>query len=220
MRKLLHFSLFLLCGLQSFAQDDLQKELKKYVPKFGIKAGYNVAKLTGSTPSFDPSTAGGFNTAVFYSPVTNGIGYRTELVFSRQGFSYTETGNKETVLQDYVYMPHLTTFTIAKKVQLQAGGQIGYLLSAKKDEAKTPAEEQSFADQMNRLDFGAAVGVEVYPVAGFIIAARYNVSTTNPYKAAESGTFPGSINPYPLPVNPADFKGKNAVLQFSVGYRF
>lgn len=194
-----------------------KKELNDMKPKIGIKAGYNFAKVNGTTANFSPKSNNGFMVAGFFAPKSKGLGYRTELVFSRQGFSFDESGKMQDVAQDYIYMPHLTTFTIASKVQLQAGGQIGYLLNAKKTSSGSNSSEQ-VTDYMNRIDYGFAGGVEIYPFKGLLIGGRYNVGFSNIYKtSAYSTTLPGS---YPLPFNPNDVKGKNAVVQFFAGYRF
>jgi hypothetical protein len=208
--------------------DDIMKKMAKEMKrKVGIKVGYNVAKILGSANNFSPKNQNGFMVSGFYAPASKGLGYRTELIFSRQGFSFDESGKMQNVSQDYIYMPHFTTFTIAKKVQLQAGGQVGYLLNAKKSpETKTTSgseQEQQITDFMNRVDYGAAVGVEVYPFKGLIIGGRYNVSMGNIYKKYETmgSTTPTPMPvPYPLPVNPNDFKGRNAVVQFFIGYTF
>ena len=195
-----------------------QKEMKSYKPKLGLKAGYNFAKVTGSTPNFSPKTNNGFMIAGFFAPQSKGIGYRTELIFSRQGFSFDESGKMQDVTQDYIYMPHLTTFTIAKKVQLQAGGQVGYLLNAKKS-SSSQSEEEKVTEYMNRFDYGFAGGIEIYPFKGLLIGGRYNVSLGNIYKTSSYTSSPSPI-PNPLPFNPEEVKGKNAVVQFFVGYRF
>jgi hypothetical protein len=51
-----------------------------------------------------------------------------------------------------------------------------------------------------------------------LIGGRYNVSLGNIYKTSASSTT--SPIPNPLPFNPEEVKGKNAVVQFFVGYRF
>jgi hypothetical protein len=118
-------------------------------------------------------------------------------------------------------MPHLTTFTIAKKVQLQAGGQIGYLLNAKTDSGAAQSKEDEMVKYMNRIDYGAAAGVEIYPFKGLIVGARYNVSLGSLYKKyTEEASGSPTPMPLPLPFNPADFKGKNAIVQFFIGYQF
>jgi hypothetical protein len=198
-----------------------QKDMKEMKPKIGIKAGYNFAKITGSTTSFSPKSNNGFMIAGFFAPQSKGIGYRTELIFSRQGFSFDESGKLQNVSQDYIYMPHLTTFTIAKKVQLQAGGQVGYLLNAKKSSSGESSSE-AVTEYMNRFDYGFAGGIEIYPFKGLLIGGRYNISLGNIYNTSSfSSTTPTPTPmPSPLPFNPEEVKGKNAVVQFFVGYRF
>ena len=196
----------------------LKKSMDDSRPKFGLKAGYNIAKVKGSTPSFSPDNQNGFMVGAFFSPATKGLGYRTELVFSRQGFSFDEDGQVQDVTQDYIYLPNFTTFTIAGKVQLQAGAQIGYLLNAEKKSSS--GSESDVMEYMNRFDYGFAGGVEVYPFKGLLVGARYNVSLGSVYKQYESSaTNPMPIG-YPFPFTPNDIKGKNAVVQFFAGYRF
>ena len=196
----------------------LKKAADEARPKFGLKGGYNIARVKGSTPSFSPDNQNGFMVAAFYAPATKGVGYRSEVVFSRQGFSFDESGKMQEVTQDYIYLPNFTTFTIAKKVQLQAGAQIGYLLNAEKKSSS--GTEDDVMEYMNRFDYGFAGGIEVYPFKGLLVGARYNVSLGSVYKQYENaGTNPMPIG-YPFPFTPNDIKGKNAVVQFFAGYRF
>ena len=107
------------------------KETKEMKPKFGIKTGYNIAKVTGSTPDYSPDIKNGFMVSAFYSSANeSGFGYRSEIVFSRQGFGFDDAGKKTSVTNDYIYLPQFTTFGITKFAQLQAGGQIGYLIKS------------------------------------------------------------------------------------------
>jgi hypothetical protein len=223
------FYLFLLSALlgNSFLQaqapeETIAKETKKWKPRLGVAFGYNIPQLRGATPDFKPRGKNGFNLAAFYAPSSKGLGYRTEIIFSRQGFSFDDSSRLQQVSQDYIYMPHLTTFTIAQRVQLQAGGQIGYLLHAKKqvETSERNAEEQQITHLMNRFDYGATLGLEVYPFKGLIIGARYNISLGNPYKKYQEPGAGTSQIPLPLPFNPADFKGKTGVIRLFVGYRF
>ena len=200
-----------------------QKEMKKNKPKLGLKAGFNYAKVTGTKmQDFDPRSHSGFMVSAFYAPVPRGgKGFRTEVVFSRQGFAFDQSGKMQNVTQDYIYLPQLTTFSIGKWVQLQAGGQIGFLLNAQKKAAdESNGSQSNVADYMNKLDYGVACGLEIYPVGGLIIGGRYNVGLGNVYKQYNTaGNTPTPI-PSPLPFNPAEMKGKNAVVQIFIGYRF
>jgi hypothetical protein len=208
-------------GLQDAQGPNLSKAFKDMddtQPRFGIKAGYNVAKVTGSTTSYSPDTKNGFMVAAFYSPATkSGFGYRSELVFSRQGFGFDEGGTKNSITSDYLYLPQFTTFGITKFVQLQVGGQIGYLLKSSKEKS-SESKSQDITSFANRIDYGAAAGVEVYPFKGLILGGRYNFSFGDAYKQQPTGTT--TPIPNPLPFNPSDVKGKNAVINFFVGYRF
>lgn len=203
-----------------------EKQMKAMKPKVGIKVGYNYAKLAGSSmQSFNPKGHSGFMVSGFYATGQTGVGYRSELIFSRQGFSYDDNGKMQNIGQDYIFMPHLTTFSIGRFVQLQAGMQVGYLISATKtsdQKSTTGTDDQvNVTDYMNRIDYGATGGIEVYPFAGIIIGGRYNMSLGNMYKQDYTAPTTGNIPmPSPFPFNPSDVKTKNAVIQIFVGYKF
>ncbi|HZF64837.1 MAG TPA: outer membrane beta-barrel protein [Chitinophagaceae bacterium] len=189
---------------------DLANEYKR---KLGIKAGHNWSYLSGSTNGFNKDSKTGFMFGAFFAPASKGIGYRSEVIFSRQGYSFEEGGKNTDVLNDYIYLPQLTTFTIAKKLQLQLGAQVGFLLNAKKSSA---VKDTTITGLMNRIDYGFAGGVEIYPFKGLLVGGRYNLGLGKLYKRYEQA---GS-NPYPLPFNPENTDFKNGVVQLFVGYRF
>jgi hypothetical protein len=198
----------------AFSQDfDISKEKKEFKSKAGIKAGYNINRLAGETPNVQFNNKSGFMVGGFFSPSNKGgFGYRSELVFSRQGFSFDENGSRQDVQTDYIYLPQLTTFSIGNFLQLQAGGQIGYLLKSSIQSEETNTEEQKITETMNRLDAGAAFGFEIYPFKRLIIGSRYNVSFGRLFEQEMS-------RPSPLPFDPSKVKGRNAVLQFFAGVR-
>lgn len=185
---------------------------KDFMSKAGIKLGYNINRLAGQSVDLRFRNKSGFMIAGYFSPSTKGLGYRTELVFSRQGFSYDDNGTRQDVQTDYLYLPQFTTFSIGNVFQLQVGGQIGYLLKS----SATPKGSSSGDDVtefMNRLDYGAAFGFEVYPIKRLIIGSRYNMSFGNLYEQDPSAMAS------PFPFMPSDVKGRNAVLQFFVGVK-
>lgn len=217
MKKLFTIGLCLAIAIGASAQDSdakaAKKEKKKYKTEYGIKAGYNFSKPT-SAESFKPDNRSGFMIAGFISPPTHGIiGYRSELIFSRQGFGYDDDGQKQNVQQDYIYMPHFTTINIKRVVQFQVGMQVGYLISSTNSQ-KENSNNTKLNDYFNRIDYGFAGGVEVYPFKGIIIGGRYNGSLGKLYKE-QSATVPS-----PFPFNPNDLKTKNAVIQVFAGYKF
>jgi opacity protein-like surface antigen len=209
MKKIFILAIIVTAAISVSAQSS--KESK---PKIGIKAGYNFSNVIGSQSSFDPKHNNGYMVAVAFAPtIKNGLGYRGELVYSKQGYSFDDGGKNTDVMNDYLYMPHLMTYTIAKVVQIQAGAQVGVLLNAKKSSG---GKDSVITDLMNRFDYGFAGGVEVYPFKGLIIGARYNLGLGKMYKQYEQT----STTPYPLPFDPSTTNLKNGILQLFLGYRF
>ncbi|HQY18994.1 MAG TPA: outer membrane beta-barrel protein, partial [Ferruginibacter sp.] len=137
---------------------------------------------------------------------------RTELIFSRQGYDYknaTTTGN---VNMDYIQMGQLMSINITKYFSLMLGAQTSYLISAQADSSTGTGSgpEKSIMDLYNRIDYGYAVGVEIHPVLGLIIGARYNVSLAKVYKDLQNMQAPSFTSQ----------DAKNNVIQISVGWRF
>jgi hypothetical protein len=207
------FSTCTFCGAQ---ENELAKAKKEFKSKAGIKAGYNINKLAGQSADVKFGNKSGFMVGGFFSPSFKGIlGFRTELVFTRQGFSYDDDGTKQEVQTDYIYLPQLTTFSIGNFFQLQVGGQIGYLLKSSAEPQNSSGEKEDITEFFNRLDYGAAFGFEVYPFKRLILGSRYNMSFGSVYEQE-----PPTGIPSPFPFTPQDVKGRNAVLQFFAGFRF
>ncbi|GAC1422359.1 MAG: hypothetical protein NVS1B13_11150 [Flavisolibacter sp.] len=192
------------------------KPPKNMKTALGVKAGYVWSYATADQAGVNLNSKSGYMLGVFLSPPrTRVVGYRTEFVFSRQGYSYDDGGKNTSILNDYIYFPQLTTFSIGKVFQLQIGGQIGYLVNAKKTSATT---DSSVANLMNRLDYGFAAGFELNPVGGLIIGSRYNLGLGKLYKQYQSSSSGGM--PYPLPFNPQTTNLKNGTIHVYVGFTF
>jgi hypothetical protein len=182
---------------------------------FGLKGGLNFAKVTkASNINADNST--GFHAGVFLAPETKSvIGYRTELIFSRQGYDFKNANTTGSVKLDYILLPQLMQINITKYVSLQIGAQMAYLLSANADSSRAStgnAQVDDLIDLFNRFDYGAAGGVEIHPFKGLLIGARMNISFGNLYKD------PASIAARPNFFPSVD--AKNNVVQVFAGYKF
>ena len=216
MKTISALSLFVLLSITSKAQSKSSDEDNSNGRKsqFGVLAGYNWSYITGEKAGFNSNTKNGYMAGVYFTPSSAGVvGYKTQIVYSRQGYTFDNDGMNTEVMNDYIYLPQFTTITIAKRFQLQAGAQIGFLLNAKKT---SDNKDSSIANLMNRLDYGFAGGIEVNPIQHFIIGGRYNLGLGKLYKHYQEST----SNPYPLPFNPETTNFKNAVVQFYLGYRF
>jgi len=185
--------------------------------QIGIKAGLNFANVTNAS-DINASSQTGFLIGLYLAPPSKGlISSRTELVFSRQGYSYASNTNTGNVNLDYILLPQLMGINITKLVQLQIGFQMAFLINAKADSNTASNSTNPYAKMMdyyNKFDYGFAGGVEVHPFKGLLIGARYNLSLGNLYKDPSS---------YP-PGTPPDFipkvDVKNNVLQLYAGWTF
>lgn len=183
---------------------------------FGIKGGLNFANVTNAE-SINSSTHTGFMAGIFLAPPSSGvIGFRSELMYSRQGFDFETNTNTGTVNLDYILLPQLTTINIGKVASLMLGFQMAFLVNAKEktDDTSGSNPAADIMEYYNRFDYGAAGGIEIFPFKGLLVGARMNISFGKLMKNPESVT-PGS----PASMVP-DVDLKNNVVQVYLGYRF
>jgi Outer membrane protein beta-barrel domain len=185
--------------------------------QIGIKAGINFANVTKAS-DINASSQTGFLVGIYLAPPSKGlISSRTELVYSRQGYSYESNTNTGNVNLDYILLPQLMGINITKFVQIQLGFQMAFLVNAKVDSNTTSSMNNPYGkvmDYYNKFDYGFAGGVEVHPVMGLIIGARYNISFGNLYK--DPSSYPPGTTPDFIPTVDV----KNNVLQLYAGWTF
>jgi hypothetical protein len=142
------------------------------------------------------------------------MGFRSEFLFSRQGYDFGSNTKTGSVQLDYIIMPSLMVINLGKIAQIQAGAQVSYLLKANVAGASTgdPATDK-ILDLFNRFDYGLAGGFEITPFKGFLIGARINLSFGNLYK--DPSTTAGGTPSFFPSVN-----AKNNVFQLYTGYLF
>ena len=188
----------------------------------GLKAGLNFADVTNAS-SINNSNRSGFMAGVFLAPQSKSIlSSRTELIYSRQGYNYKSNTNTGNVNLDYIILPQLMGINITKFVQIQIGAQMAFLINAKVDSSNSTGSGGSspygkIMDYYNRFDYGFAGGIEIHPVKGLLIGARYNISLGNLYKdpsTFSSGTTPTSTDFIPK------VDAKNNVVQVFAGWIF
>ncbi len=177
----------------------------------GVKAGLNFANVS-NTAGFSNSSRTGYMIGGYISPKAKKLlGFRSELILSRQGYDYKTNSNTGNVNLDYLLLPQLITLNFTKKFQVHAGGQAAFLLNAKVD-STNGNNSGSLFDYFNRFDYGLAGGAEVSPISGLFIGARINVSFNSANKEAPpGGSWPGFI---------PRLDAKNNVVQLYAGWRF
>lgn len=189
-------------------------------PQFGLKAGINFANVTNAS-SINSSHQSGFHGGIFLAPPSKGIlSSRTELLYSRQGYSYSSGSNTGNVNLDYITLPQYMSIRITKFFEIQLGMHMAYLVNAKADSSNNTmstgnAQADKIMSYYNRFDYGFGAGIEVHPVSGLLIGARINIGLNSVYKnyseIATSGTPPSFVPKVDV---------KNNLLQLSAGWIF
>ncbi|ESU22929.1 hypothetical protein FEDK69T_17080 [Flavobacterium enshiense DK69] len=184
--------------------------------RFGMKGGMNVATLTGDeedTKSLIGVHVGGF----VECRVNDKFAIQPELLFSMQGtkYEYSEFDGfdtydvEEKLKLNYLNIPIMVKYYATEKFNIEAGPQVGFLLSAK-DEYDVSSSfgsasgEENVKDFVKSVDFGLNLGVGFDFTDNIFAGARYNFGLSN-------------INDYG---DDDDFKSYNGVFSLSAGYKF
>jgi hypothetical protein len=198
----------------------------------GIKAGFNFSNVTNAS-MINAGSRTGYHFGIFLAPPSHSIlGSRTELIYSRRGYNYGHDSTSASgttpgsVDLDYIMMAQYMAINITKFVQVQLGGQTAYLLHAKADSttsqlASINPAAASMLSYYNRFEAGFGGGVEIHPVGGLLIGARYSISLTNHYNTSSyTGSSNGNGAPPSFVPGIGSVNPKNNVVQGFIGYRF
>ena len=168
--------------------------------KFGVKGGINFADLTGD---IDGNTSKvGFQVGGFAEiKLTEKFAIQPELLFSAQGTKSDEDGSDLKYNLDYLNVPVMAKYYVADKFSLEAGPQIGFLLSAK---AKAGDEDADVKDLFKSIDFGVNFGAGYDFTENISAGIRYNLGLSNVLDTEDGD----------------NSKVKSSVFSLSVGYKF
>lgn len=176
--------------------------------KFGAKAGVNFASLNGDTGEIlDLKTRTSFHVGgVAEIMFSDKFSFQPELLYSAQGTAYedVDAAIEGTLKLDYLNVPLLGKYYVTEGFSIQAGPQVGLLLSAKSEfEVAGDSQEEDVKDAVSGVDFGLNFGLGYKLPSGLFFDARYNLGLSN--------------------VNDGDsdiIDDKNGVIQISVGFSF
>lgn len=177
MKKILLLAVFTVLGFANVNAQEI---------KFGAKAGLNFSTVNGSnTNNIDYVTS--YHVGVVSEiPIYEKFSFQPELMYSRQGYSF----NNDVIAMNYLNIPLMGKYYVTKGLSLEAGPQIGFLLSAKNEGVKV-------TNSFTTFDFGANFGLGYKLENGLNFSARYNLGITK-----------------------VDTDNRNGVFQVSVGYFF
>lgn len=184
-------------------------------PKFGIKGGVNLTNMYVQDVS-DEHMKVGFNAGFFAKlPVARGFSIQPELLYTSKGAKETYNnfiqGKGEYRFNlNYIELPVLAVFNVAKNFNLHVGPYVSYLVAANikdlKDDGTINDITDLKADNFNRFDVGLAGGLAI-DVANFTIGARYNYGLR---EIGKSGSLSGA----------ATKDSKNSAISLYIGLGF
>ena len=171
--------------------------------RFGIKAGVNLASVTG-TDSEGRKNLIGANAGVMADiSFSDLISFHPELLFSQKGVKFEESGASAQVRTNYLDLPLLLRVK-ADGLFFEAGPQVGFLIG-QKSEFNIPGlgtGSSTSTDGTRKVDLGYIAGVGYQLPSGLELGVRYN----------------GGISDLSDPSGSE--KSRNSVFQFQVGYLF
>lgn len=182
-------------ALTASAQEQRATGESSISPKFGIRAGVNLANLYVEDIQ-DENMKVGLNAGFIAKiPLVKGLSIQPELLYSSKGAKVTYNnlllGRGEYRFNlNYVEVPLLAVINVAQKLNIHAGGYGSYLASVNvkdMDENGTVTDvTQLEAEDFNRIDYGLVGGLGI-DVDNFSIGARYNYGLREVGKSDEGG---------------------------------
>ncbi|PWB25631.1 porin family protein [Flavobacterium sp. HTF] len=176
--------------------------------KFGVKGGLNLTNLTGDVEG--TSSLIGFHVGGFAEiKLTDKFAIQPELLFSTQGAKIEETFFDESYEYDtklnYLNIPVLAKFYVTEAFSVEAGPQLGVLLSAKQD-------GEDVKDFYKSVDFGFNVGAGYNFTENLSVGLRYTIGLSSVFDTPDSDELEG--------FEIEDIDVKNSVFALSLGYKF
>lgn len=191
MKKLFLAVVAMMVSAATFAQNEVGQLTIQ--PKVGV----NIANITDADDA-DPriGLAAG---AEFEYGLTDNIGLSAGVLYSMQGVKTTIVDDDCTWKLDFLNVPILANFYVAKGFAVKLGVQPGFKLSSKaKFKGSGGSKEVEVEDGVKSVDLSIPVGLS-YQYQNIVFDARYNWGVT---KIVD------------------DVDSKHSVFQITVGYKF
>ncbi|MBC7758227.1 MAG: PorT family protein [Phormidesmis sp. FL-bin-119] len=155
-------------------------------PKFGIKAGLNIAKFAG-----DPDPNSDFNTGLaagVYTniPLSSGFSFEPSLEYSQKGAEFTGALNNELKTKiTYLDLPIMFKYNVTPNFGLLAGPQVSFFLSqeSKFVNGKTSTTFEGNNDSYRKSLAGGKLGLS-YNFGAVMANASYATDFQNLYTDA------------------------------------
>ena len=195
MKKLLMMLVMATVAMTASAQNTLRdKGSFTLQPKAGVGIGTIAGNWTTIGGEKDKARIGFVAGLEGEYYAADWFGLAVGLNYAQQGFKFEAEDYKETTKLDYLNVPIVGNFYVAKGLALKTGFQFGFLMNAKLD-------SQDIKDLCNKVNFAIPVGVS-YEIENVVLDLRYNVGLNKTNKA-DNGN-----------------KARTDLIQITLGYKF
>lgn len=171
--------------------------------KFGLKAGLNISnqKYEAEGISVNANSIVGVQVGGFAEiKVADKFAIQPEVLFSTEGSKIKAEGEEILFNLSYINVPVMAKFYPAPKFSIQAGPQLGFLVSAK---GKFNDEKVDIKDGYKSINFGLNLGAGYEFTDNFLVDVRYNFGLSDISETNEEG-----------------IKTKGSVFSIAFGYKF
>ncbi len=143
----------------------------------GVKAGFNLYTIQNNNGvKYDLNP--GFHAGLLgHIHVSKNFAVQPEVFYSAQGARYTAASVTTKLNLGYVNVPLLFQYMFDNGFRLQAGPQVGFLITAKADNSTTKTDVKAF---YKPIDVAVAMGLGyIHVPSGWGIDARYHLGVNN-----------------------------------------
>jgi len=145
--------------------------------QFGIKGGVNLATFSGKDATGATTLVGFHGGGLVSLPISSDFSVQPEVLYSMQGAKVPSVSGQ--INLGYINVPVLAKYTIFHGFSVEAGPQVGFLLSAKAEASGSSGDVKS---QTQSVDFSAVGGASYLTSANIGFDARYTLGLTTTAK--------------------------------------
>lgn len=196
--------------------------------RFGIKGGFNISTVSGNYYANSEEKLGAHIGGLVEIKLTRKFSIQPELLLSLQGAKFDRsygagayTENKLNLT--YINVPVLAKFYVIPSLSLEAGPQVGFLVSAKDKVTSTHnfnddpivvvSRNTDVKDDFNTVEAGFNIGASYYFTNNLFTTARYTFGITS----IDDRSYNYNDDDYYYNSN---FDARNGVFQASFAYKF
>ena len=193
MKKLMMIAVMAIFAMTASAQNT-NREVGAFTlqPKVGLAIGSFSGEYITVGGKVDTKKRVGFTAGLegeIYA--TNWLGIALGLNYAQQGWKFNDVKCK----YDYLNVPLVADFYVARGLALKTGVQLGFLMNAKWDDLNVK-------DDSNKTNFSIPIGIS-YEFSNVVLDLRYNVALSKVNKNATD-----------------NYKYRSDLVQFTIGYKF